>query len=366
MKVSKNIIRFKKTKYFLVLLFIGILVGFLYAFLHKKTYRIVAKSMSPTLQVGDILMAKPFSDLSQIKRGDILIFKYPQNIKVIYAKRCVAFGGDQILYADKTLYIRFREGDAYMKKNFQADQIVTFGGKIWVKNPYFYKYPGIHYDQSVNIFQQMGLYMNINQLAMQPALVAELPKKPGLVYNAFYTKVPKNKYFMIGDNRDHSNDSRFWGSIPAQDIVGYAYFANGESTEQHIRDRRKELIQTKLAKNKDLPLMLNNNLQSVKYTSSNSNEITLYLKYPYYTKNDILKNFKDEQDFIKSFSDNEKSGTCALLFSNKNNNVQSYLLSGIKIHEIFLSKNNIELITILIDKESCSPYLYHQTFSKDN
>lgn len=227
-----------------------VIIVLLVIFFVAQAFVIPSGSMKNTLLIGDHLFVKKFSygipvphipwievpvlpdfrgdghliDAKGPKRGDIVVFRYPNDIKVHYVKRCVALGGDEILYANKTLYIRFREGDDYMKKNFQADQIVTLGGKIWVKNPYLHKYPGIHYDPTVNIFQQMGLYMSVNQLAMQPAIIQELPKKPDLVYNAFYKKVPKNEYFMMGDNRDHSNDSRFWGSVPYSLIVGKPWF----------------------------------------------------------------------------------------------------------------------------------------------
>ncbi len=66
--------------------------------------------------------------------------------------------------------------------------------------------------------------MSANQLAMKPALVNDLPSREGYKYNAFYTKVEKNHFYMVGDNRDHSNDSRFWGSVSYDLIIGQPWF----------------------------------------------------------------------------------------------------------------------------------------------
>ena len=59
---------------------------------------------------------------------------------------------------------------------------------------------------------------------MKPALVQELPAISGYSFNAFYAKVEKDNFFMMGDNRDHSNDSRFWGSVPYKLIDGKPWF----------------------------------------------------------------------------------------------------------------------------------------------
>lgn len=227
-----------------------VIIVLLVIFFIAQAFVIPSGSMKNTLLIGDHLFVKKFSygvpiphipwievpvlpdfkgdghliDADGPQRGDIVVFRYPNNIKIHYVKRCVALGGDEILYSNETLYIRFREGDEYMKKNFQPGQLVVLAGKLWVKNPYKYKYPGIHYDKNVDIFEQMNLYMQANQLAMQPAIVKEFPSKQGLMFNAFYKKVPKDEYFMMGDNRDHSNDSRFWGSVPYSLIVGKPWF----------------------------------------------------------------------------------------------------------------------------------------------
>ncbi len=206
--------------------------------------------MKNTLLIGDHLFVKKFSygipvphipwievpvlpdfkgdghiiDGDGPKRGDIVVFRYPGNTKIHYVKRCIALGGDEILYSNETLYLRYREGDEYMKTHFPPGQLKVLAGKLWVKNPYKSRFPGIHYDKNVDIFEQMNLYMQANQLAMRPAIIKEFPPKQGLMFNAFYKKVPKNEYFMMGDNRDHSNDSRFWGSVPYSLIVGKPWF----------------------------------------------------------------------------------------------------------------------------------------------
>ncbi len=133
------------------------------------------------MQIGDFLFAKKFSygipiptlpwiqqaifpdfndnghliEGDKPKREDIVIFLYPKNNKVHYVKRCVAVGGDELVYQDKHLYIHFFEGDQYIREHYPNDKIKKFRGKLWVDNPYIDKYPGIQYvpDNHENIFQ---------------------------------------------------------------------------------------------------------------------------------------------------------------------------------------------------------------------
>jgi signal peptidase I len=227
-----------------------IIIVLLVIFFVAQAFVIPSGSMKRTLLIGDHLFVKKFAygipvphipwlewpvlpdfrgdghiiEGDKPKRGDIVVFRYPKNIKVHYVKRCVATGGDEIIFQEKKLYIHFKEGDEWIKKHYPPTRIYKIVGKLWVLNPYMLKYPGIQYDENVNLFREMLLYLSAGQFAMQPMMLNELPKYQDLMINAFYFKVPQGRYFMMGDNRDHSNDSRFWGSVPYRDIVGKPWF----------------------------------------------------------------------------------------------------------------------------------------------
>ena len=146
------------------------------------------------------------------QRGDIVIFRYPNNTQLHYVKRCVAIGGDELFILDKDLYLHPHEGNDYIKENYPAASVTVFAGKMWVKNPYMSKHPGIHHDEKI-----------INN-----------GRYPQPIFNFSPVRVPENEYFMMGDNRDHSNDSRFWGPVPYGLVEGtpwFVYFSMDDNYE---------------------------------------------------------------------------------------------------------------------------------------
>jgi signal peptidase I len=202
-----------------------IIVFFIMSFI-AQSFKIPSGSMKDTLLVGDMLFAKKFSfgiptphipfleiplipftdghliDGRKPERGEIVIFRFPLDITKHFVKRCVALPGDELFLSNKNLFIHMSEGDEYIKTNYKKEKIVQKFGKLWVKNPYKDKHKGIHNEDYI-----------INN-GKYPTQLFEFP----------IIKIPENEYFMMGDNRDHSSDSRFWGTVPFGNLVGTPWF----------------------------------------------------------------------------------------------------------------------------------------------
>jgi signal peptidase I len=231
-----------------------IIIVLLIIFFIAQAFVIPSGSMKETMKIGDHLFVKKFSygiptphlpwvevpvlpdfdgdghliEGDKPQRGDIVIFRFPLNHKMHYVKRCVATGGDEILYRDKELYIHFKEGDAFMVENYDKSQLTQINGKFWVLNPYMKDHPFIQYDQELDLFDYMlRVKATDPDMPMHPVLIdgfESFKRFMGMDVNFFYYKVPEEEYFMVGDNRDHSNDSRFWGPVKYSAIIGTPWF----------------------------------------------------------------------------------------------------------------------------------------------
>jgi len=203
--------------FFPVILFVFVLRSFV-----VEPFRIPSGSMLPTLQNGDLILVNKFQygirlpiidrkiiDLGTPARGDVLVFRYPVDPKVDYIKRVVGLPGDEVLYQDKTLFVNGQQvGHARDGDYFEPDRSVYVG----------------RYTEHLGDVEHSIL---LNKQAPQDFMaISDFPYRGNCQYlsNGVRCKVPEHHYFMMGDNRDNSLDSRYWGFVPEQNIVGRAFF----------------------------------------------------------------------------------------------------------------------------------------------
>lgn len=158
---------------------------------------IPSKSMKNTIYLNENIFI--FKGLNSIFRGGVFAFYYPKDKKSIYVKRCVAIGGDILFLKDKSLYIHPVEGNEYVKENYNGYEIKNIDNKLFIKDPYKKRHQGIHNDLTIK---------NESRISVQQ------------LFNMNKITISENECFMMGDNRDHSNDSRFWGSVSQELIIG--------------------------------------------------------------------------------------------------------------------------------------------------
>lgn len=203
--------------FFPVILIVFVLRSFLF-----EPFKIPSGSMIPTLLVGDFILVNKFTygirlpvidkkiiDINEPQRGDVMVFRYPENPSLDYIKRVIGLPGDTVAYQDKRLTI-----------NGQAVEVQRISDYLHADRLYY----------SEQYLAKMGKleHLMLND-ADAPAFVpdpANFPYRENCTYNAegVICKVPAGHYFMMGDNRDNSRDSRFWGFVPEENIVGKAVF----------------------------------------------------------------------------------------------------------------------------------------------
>ena len=203
-------------------LFGVIAVVFLLRSFVAEPFRVPSGSMLPTIHVGDLILVNKFTyglrlpvinlkiiDLGKPKAGDIMVFRLPKDPRIDYIKRVVGVPGDTISYLDKKLVINGIELSKESQADFLDDDAMQY-------NRQFSEATG-------------GVSHKILNNEAAPALmmgVEDFPNKANCSYSAqgVVCKVPDGHYFMMGDNRDNSVDSRYWGFVPEANIVGRAFF----------------------------------------------------------------------------------------------------------------------------------------------
>lgn len=203
--------------FFPVILIVFVLRSFLF-----EPFKIPSGSMIPTLLVGDFILVNKFTygirlpvinkkiiPINDPQRGDVMVFRYPEDPSLDYIKRVVGLPGDTIAYQNKKLSIN--------------GQPLEMGKITDYLHPERLYYSEQYTEKLGNV--EHKLLNDTDAPAFVPG-VGAFPQRENCTYNAsgVICKVPDGHYFMMGDNRDNSRDSRAWGFVPEANIVGKAFF----------------------------------------------------------------------------------------------------------------------------------------------
>ncbi len=204
-------------------LFPVILIVFLLRSFLFEPFKIPSGSMVPTLLVGDLILVNKFHygvrlpvinkkiiDNHPVARGDVMVFRYPVDPRLDYIKRVVGLPGDEIAYLGQRLTV-----------NGVLVPTVSLGE---------------HYDEDSMSYspmytetfgeQEHKIRVDLRRSAYYGPEPHTFPNAANCRYSpeGVVCKVPPGHYFMMGDNRDNSQDSRYWGFVPDENIVGRAFF----------------------------------------------------------------------------------------------------------------------------------------------
>ena len=202
---------------FPVILAVFVLRSFLF-----EPFKIPSGSMIPTLLIGDLILVNKFhyglrlpvlntkiTEGNKPQRGDVMVFRYPPKPSLDYIKRVVGVPGDEVAYLNKTLTINGKPVPKTALPEF-FDEDATL---------YFKQFEEVLSDKRYRILN------DDNRPAFVPG-ADDFQFKQNCRYSieGVVCKVPEGHYFMMGDNRDNSLDSRYWGFVPDKNIVGKAFF----------------------------------------------------------------------------------------------------------------------------------------------
>jgi len=204
---------------FPVILAVFLLRSFLF-----EPFKIPSGSMVPTLQIGDLILVNKFTYGLRLPvintkitagtppaRGDVMVFRYPPKPSLDYIKRVVGVPGDEVAYLNKKLTINGQAiGTDALPEYFDQDAMRYFKA----------------YSEKLGDKQHQMLNDDSRRAGVSEAEVIPFPNQQNCRYSVegVVCKVPEGHYFMMGDNRDNSLDSRYWGFVPDKNIVGRAFF----------------------------------------------------------------------------------------------------------------------------------------------
>lgn len=206
--------------FFPVILAVFLLRSFL-----VEPFKIPSGSMIPTLQVGDFILVNKFTygirlpilskklvEINSPVRGDVMVFHYPENPSLDYIKRVIGLPGDHIRYRNKKVFVN----DVLQEQKLDGDYNYVEAALNFVHTE--------RYRENLTGHSH-AMLVNPDVPNIHLGAVAEFPYRENCTYNEQEVSciVPAGHYFMLGDNRDNSRDSRYWGFVPDNMIVGKAF-----------------------------------------------------------------------------------------------------------------------------------------------
>ena len=203
--------------FFPVLLIVFFLRSFLY-----EPFKIPSESMLPTLHVGDFILVNKFTygirlpvlntkvtEGNKPQRGDVMVFRYPPKPSLDYIKRVIGVPGDEVAYLNKRLTVNGQPVPTQELPDYLEDSSLRYFR-------HFEEQLGQQAHRAISNPEAPAFVQGVSKFAHRDQCRYSVE---GVV-----CKVPEGHFFMMGDNRDNSLDSRFWGFVPEANIVGKAFF----------------------------------------------------------------------------------------------------------------------------------------------
>ena len=204
---------------FPVIIVVFILRSFLF-----EPFKIPSGSMIPTLMINDLILVNKFHygvrlpviftkilDNHSPERGDVMVFRYPPQPSLDYIKRVVGIPGDEVAYLNKKLTINGKPLDKKVLPEFFDEDALRYTKQ---------------FEESPFVGERKHRILNEDDRPSFIQATSDFPFRENCRYSSegVVCKVPAGHYFMMGDNRDNSLDSRYWGFVPEKNIVGKAFF----------------------------------------------------------------------------------------------------------------------------------------------
>jgi signal peptidase I len=201
-----------------------LVVFFLRSFL-VEPFKIPSGSMIPTLLVGDFILVNKFTygvrlpvanlkilDVNEPKRGEVMVFRFPEDPSIDYIKRIVGVPGDIVTYRNKQLSI-----------NGTTIQLEPNGDYKYIESGLAYIYTQRF--KEIMDGSEYSILINHDMPNIQLSAVHNFPNRDYCSFDrtGFVCEIPEGSYFTLGDNRDGSSDSRYWGFVPESHIIGKAF-----------------------------------------------------------------------------------------------------------------------------------------------